>query len=74
MQNIIDNFCSNRGLNISQKLNADLLKQDIPMIAVITRAMKDYKEEIISAGCDDYISKPIEPDLLIQSIEKWNKT
>ena len=44
------------------------------MIAATVRAMKDDKEEILSAGCDDCISKPIEPDLLIQSIEKWNKT
>ncbi len=74
MQKIIANFCSKRGLNIPKTRKLVLLMQDIPIIAVTARAMKDDKHAILSAGCDDYISKPKDPDLLMQSIEKWNKT
>ena len=44
---------------------------DIPIIAMTAEAMKGDKEKIINAGCDDYISKPFEPEIILDKIKKW---
>lgn len=49
-------------------------KQHIPIIAMTAHAMKEDKERCLQTGMDDYISKPIEPQNLINTIEKWIKS
>ena len=48
----------------------DSLKQ-IPVIAVTARAMKGDREKCIEAGAWDYISKPIDLNVLVGKITKW---
>ena len=43
---------------------------DIPIIAVTAKAMKEDQEKILAAGFDDLVLKPIDPALLIKTIEK----
>ena len=42
----------------------------IPIIAITANAMLGDKEKCISAGIDDYISKPFQPSALIEKIKK----
>src|SRR6185369_6068267 len=42
----------------------------IPIIALTAHALKGDRERCIDAGMDDYISKPIEPKLLFEAIER----
>ncbi len=44
---------------------------DIPIIAMTALVMKGDRESCLEAGMNDYISKPIEPGDLLNSIEKW---
>tara|TARA_R110002050_G_scaffold9504_1_gene33258 strand:+ start:409738 stop:412041 length:2304 start_codon:yes stop_codon:yes gene_type:complete len=43
----------------------------IPIIALTANAMEGSAEECIAAGMNDYISKPINPDVLVEILEKW---
>ena len=52
-------------------MKEDKKARHIPVIALTARAMKGEREEIIEAGCDDYISKPIEPEEVLKKIGKW---
>ena len=46
-------------------------KEKIPIIAMTAHAMNDEKKRCIDAGMNDYTSKPIDPDILIQTLCRW---
>lgn len=48
------------GLAATGVLKQDQLTKDIPVVAITSHAMKDDKEKIMAAGCDGYITKPID--------------
>jgi CheY-like chemotaxis protein len=45
-------------------------QREIPIVALTAAAIKGEKEKCLSIGMDDYISKPFEPEDLIQLIHK----
>ncbi len=59
------------GFEVLKELKAYKTTCNIPVIAVTARAMKEDREMFLSAGFDDYISKPIDLDVLYKTIEKW---
>lgn len=46
-------------------------KKHIPIIAVTADAMVGDRDTYLAAGMDDYISKPISSNLLIDAVEHW---
>ncbi len=46
-------------------------RHDIPIIAMTANAMQGDREKCLESGMTDYISKPIDPDDLLEIIEKW---
>ncbi len=46
-------------------------KQHLPIIAMTALAMKGDKEKCQTAGMDDYIAKPVNPESLFQLMGKW---
>lgn len=44
---------------------------DILIIAVTSYAMSGDREQAIEAGCDGYIEKPINPETIVDEIERY---
>jgi len=45
--------------------------KEVPIIALTARAMKGNEEEVLAAGCSDYLSKPMMPKDLVEKVEAW---
>lgn len=61
------------GLIAAERIRALEANTDshIPIIAITANAMLGDKEKCISAGIDDYISKPFQPSAVIEKIRKY---
>ncbi|MBT3258004.1 MAG: response regulator [Deltaproteobacteria bacterium] len=57
------------GFTVVRKLKGRKDTMHIPVIALTARAMKGDREKTIQAGCDDYVSKPVDPEKLMETIE-----
>jgi len=62
------------GFEVVGKLKGGKDTMHIPVIALTARAMKGDRERTIDAGCDDYVSKPVDPEKLIWKIGEWVKS
>jgi len=62
------------GLELASKLKNDPRYRDIPIIAITAYGMKGDREMVLAAGCNDYISKPIDietfPRLIAEALKK----
>ena len=61
------------GLELTRQLKADPATKDIAIIAVTAYAMKGDREKAFEAGCDDYVTKPIDTRALPEVIARWAK-
>jgi CheY-like chemotaxis protein len=61
------------GLELTRRLKADPATRDITIIAVTAYAMKGDQEKAVEAGCDDYVTKPIDTRALPELIAKYAK-
>ena len=59
------------GEELIRILKKDVNTQMIPIIAVTAQAMKGDKDRILSLGCDGYVPKPIDADVLLNEIERF---
>ncbi|MGF1755417.1 response regulator, partial [Vibrio makurazakiensis] len=62
------------GYEASRRIRHNPAYNDIPLIAMTAHAMVEERERCISIGMNDHVSKPIDPDLLFSTIQKWGKT
>jgi CheY-like chemotaxis protein len=59
------------GWEATRRLKATDRLKNIPVIAVTSHAMVGDEVEARKAGCDDYLPKPIDEDLLIKKIKNF---
>ena len=59
------------GWEATRRLKANAVLCAIPIIALTAHAMGGDEEKARAAGCDDYLSKPIDEDLLYAKLRTF---
>ena len=59
------------GWEATRRIKASEALQHIPIIALSAHAMVGDEEKARDSGCDDYISKPLDEDLLFETLRKF---
>jgi len=58
------------GLEVARRIRASESNGSIPIIAMTSYAMLGDREELLAAGCDGYIEKPIDPVHVMDQIRQ----
>ncbi len=59
------------GYTLTAKIKENEAYQNIPVVAITANVMQGDKERSLDAGCDGYIQKPIDIDILTEQIERY---
>lgn len=58
------------GTEVVKMIRESDIGESIPVIAVTSYAMAGDREKMLSAGCNGYIEKPIDPEMVVTQIRK----
>jgi len=62
------------GFECTQMLRSgDSINKDSIVIAMTAKALEGDQEKCIKAGMNDYLTKPVKPDTLAQTLAKWQE-
>jgi CheY-like chemotaxis protein len=59
------------GWEATRRIKANARLRHIPIIALTAHAMSGDEERAKAAGCDDYLSKPIDEDVLFGKLQAF---
>jgi two-component system cell cycle response regulator DivK len=59
------------GYSLTAQIKSMAGFERVPILALTANVMRGDKEKTLEAGCDGYIQKPIDIDLLAREIEKY---
>lgn len=59
------------GLSVVREMKADTRIGRVPILALTAHAMRGDRDRFLEAGCDGYISKPIDVKTFLSSIEQY---
>jgi len=60
------------GYEATRLIKADESLKNIPLIALTAQAAKKDREECLSAGADEYMSKPIDIDNILDLLNRFS--
>lgn len=59
------------GWQATARLREHERTRHIPILAVTAHAIKAELDRALQAGCNAYLTKPIDEDLLLAAVQKW---
>jgi CheY-like chemotaxis protein/HPt (histidine-containing phosphotransfer) domain-containing protein len=59
------------GVSTTREIRKDPRYAQLPIIALTANVMVSDQNEILAAGMNDHIGKPIDPDRLVATLAKW---
>ena len=58
------------GWELMRRLKENAGTRSIPVIALTAHAMLEDRARCLAAGCDEYLTKPVDPALLYAAVER----
>ncbi|TWI73074.1 signal transduction histidine kinase [Desulfobotulus alkaliphilus] len=65
---VMDGLEATRALRSGE---AGILNMHVPVIALTANAAVEDRKNCLESGMDDYLAKPVMPDILVAALEKW---
>lgn len=59
------------GYTVAQQLRNDPAFANVPIIAVSSLPLLSNEKRALAAGCNDYLEKPIDRDILIAKVQEY---
>jgi CheY-like chemotaxis protein len=59
------------GYEAIKAIRSDAALKNLPIIALTAKALKDDRKKCLDAGADDYLSKPVDYEVLINMARAW---
>jgi two-component system, cell cycle response regulator DivK len=59
------------GWEATRRIKADDQLRHTPVIALTARAMPGDEQRARQSGCDDYLSKPLDEEMLFEKVHAW---
>ena len=59
------------GYEATARIREKTIHKDLPIIAMTAHAIAGYREECLAAGMNDYLTKPIDPQKLFETLAQW---
>ncbi|HAF30396.1 MAG TPA: response regulator [Bacteroidales bacterium] len=59
------------GIEVTKKIRESGIANSIPILAISSYAMTGDREKALNAGCTGYIEKPINPETIMEEINKY---
>ena len=59
------------GLQATALIRAMPDRRQVPIIAMTANAFGEHREQCLAAGMNDFVMKPVDPDLLFATLLRW---
>ena len=66
---VMDGFTATRAIRAYE--NEHQLKR-VPIIALTANAIQGDREKCLEAGMDDYLAKPVQPEIVQEKLYNWS--
>ena len=62
------------GFQATREIREDARFADLPVIAMTAHALNEERDNCLEAGMNDHVAKPINPDVLFETLTRWTAT
>ncbi|MBB6262466.1 signal transduction histidine kinase/DNA-binding response OmpR family regulator [Paenochrobactrum gallinarii] len=59
------------GIEATKTIRQTMSAEQLPIIALTAHAYEEERNKCFKAGMNDHVSKPIDPQVLVQTLDKW---